>query len=143
MCECVRECVTGAQDTTLADDFERSAALTERASSRYSMESQFSKNSRVVIDSSPVASAPRSHRIASSVGLSLNHGLVLLPEFQSDSDWAGPLSAARKTRAGEIARRVVERARNITEKLETGRGKDRSDNSWQPNLLQVLKCDRK
>ena len=120
-----------------ADDFDNSTAHTERRWSRFSTESQFSKCSRVVIDSSPVASAPRSHRIASSVGLSLNDGLVLLPEFQADSDWAGPLSASSKTKPGEIARRIVGRARIITEKLDTGRGKDMADGSWQPRLLEV------
>ena len=120
-----------------ADDFEQSTAQTESRCSRLSMDSQFSKNSRVVIDSRPVARAPRTHRIASSVGLSLNDGLVLLPEFQADSDWAGPLSASSKTKAGEIARRIVGRARVFTEKLDTGRGKDMSDESWQPRLLEV------
>jgi hypothetical protein len=114
-----------------ADDFDNSTAHTERRWSRFSTESQFSKCSRVVIDSSPVASAPRSHRIASSVGLSLNDGLVLLPEFQADSDWAGPLSASSKTKAGEIARRIVGRDVLVSSRKNLTRGVART---WRMGL---------
>ena len=119
------------------DKSNASRASTDQFNSRRSSTGSSKGGLRVVIDSSPVASAPRSHRIASSVGLSVNDGLVLLAEFRPDTEWAGPLSSPSRSKAGEISRRIVGQARRITEKLDTGRGKDQSDESWQPHLLEV------
>ena len=100
---------------------------------------------RVIIDDKPVATTPKERRVATSLDLSVNRGLVLLPEYQSKNDWSGPLSPSRGTNARSVALKIIERARVITESLDIGRGKDQSDESWDPRVpvLEVYLCSVK
>ncbi len=89
---------------------------------------------RVVIDNSPMATTPKDRRVVTSLDLSVNRGLVMLPEFQANTEWSGPLAATRGTNARAISLKIVENAHRITESLDIGNGKDQSDDAWDPRV---------
>ena len=90
-----------------------------------------------------MATTPKDRRVVTSLDLSVNRGLVMLPEFQANTEWSGPLSANRGTHARAVSLKIVEKAHKITEDLDIGNGKDQSDESWEPRvpLLEVDSYD--
>jgi hypothetical protein len=81
-----------------------------------------------------MATTPKDRRVVTSLDLSVNRGLVMLPEFQANTEWSGPLSANRGTNARAASLKIIEKAHKITENLDIGNGKDQSDESWEPRV---------
>ena len=121
------------QNITTNEAMVYSGSDTPTASTK-SASSDSESQCRVIIDSKPMATTPKERRVATSLDLSVNRGLVLLPEYQAKTDWSGALTPTRGTNARNTALKIVERARMITEKLDVGRGKDQSDESWDPRV---------
>jgi hypothetical protein len=81
-----------------------------------------------------MATTPKDRRVVTSLDLSVNRGLVMLPEFQANTEWSGPLAATRGTNSRAVSLKIVEKAHRITETLDIGNGKDQSDESWDPRV---------